>query len=260
MVWLVPATKFSPQLRLNRIWSCSRAIDFIVFQTNLFPVKTFNSFTTHFADIQGCTLIISVTISRLLGWFRSLLLSNLFLKPENSNKRLIIDKTTMIYSRLPLIPIVFYSSTDFFSFSRTFSFSQTFLKTRCLILLSLFPPSTIAVLCLPTQVSTAILSTSDLEEPVRDSKSSVPFYPGPTDIHWILPSKTRLNAIISDLIIIALRLWGVNPSLYWTSRPTTATSSIALISRGVTPAISAIHLFLSPTISVSASVVLPLAS
>jgi len=166
----------------------------------------------------------------------------------------------MIYSRHPLIPIVIYSSTNFFSFSRTFSFSQTFLKTRCLILLSLFPRSTIVVLCLPAQVSTAVLSTSDLEEPVRDSKSSVPFYPGPTDIHWILKSKTQLNAIISDLIIIALRLWGVNPSLHWTSRPTTATSIIALISRGVTPVISAIHLFLSTTISASASVVLPLAS
>jgi len=37
------------------------------------------------AAIQGHTFLISVIISRFLGWLRSVLIWNLFLKPENSN-------------------------------------------------------------------------------------------------------------------------------------------------------------------------------
>jgi len=111
------------------VQSCSGPPETLFASIDLLSVKNQSQITTDFAAhppiefpiisidffaaIQGCTLIISVTISRFLGWFRSLLLCDLFLKPENSNKRLIIDETTMIYSRLPLIRIKIYSS--FFS-------------------------------------------------------------------------------------------------------------------------------------------------
>ena len=68
---------------------------------------TFDSITSigFFADIQGCTLLIRVTISRFLGWFRSLLLCDLLLKPENSTTRFIIYLITDCLFLLRLFPM-----------------------------------------------------------------------------------------------------------------------------------------------------------
>ena len=97
------------------VQSCSGPTDVLV--KNRSSIKTLYPSSDCNNTIQGYALIISVTISRFLGWFRSLLLSDLFLKPENSNKRLIIDEAMTLFS-----------STDFSSFS------QTFLKNKIIII------------------------------------------------------------------------------------------------------------------------------
>ena len=83
------------------------------------PIITAQNFPIS-ADIQGCALIIYVTISIFLGWFCSLLLSDLVLKPENSAKRLTI-LVTILYRQY------FLSSAD------------------RLILLHLFPPTALTL-------------------------------------------------------------------------------------------------------------------